>query len=101
MEQGKATHQTNQKKAPEITTPQHEARLKQAAQVEQKKKESVVVATWYEVYNDPTNKKGGKIRKCERTEEGNVYRTLFGRVKTHKNELADLKAKGLEIKSVA
>lgn len=85
----------------EDTTPQFKHQKKLIEEETKRQKHSVVVESWVEIFHEPTNKKGGKVRLCQRMKNGNVYRTLLGRKTQVADKLKQLEKQGIKARPAA
>lgn len=59
-----------------------------------------IETTWVEIVSDHQNAKGGKVRLCKRTANGNVHRQLIGREKKDKLLIESYSKQGYRVVKV-
>lgn len=78
-------------------TPQARQRQKISVEHAEHKKNAKVVEKYLEVISDHQHKKGGKVRLCQRMNNGNLHRLYLGREKQVATLLEKYKKQGLKV----
>lgn len=83
-------------------TPEHQNRVRNAKEREERIKTNVVKNQWFEAVQDgkvdANAKKGPKIILCQKMGSGNLQRTFIGRLKQCEQYLREKKREGVILK---